>query len=63
MRKDPDKYSHLIHNNNTSTTPSRTQATDYNTASYGQQQPYLSRDYISVLIEEAEKLYDNWLKS
>jgi hypothetical protein len=57
MRKDPDKYSHLIHNNNTSTTPSRTQATDYNTASYGQQQQYPSQAYADMLLDEAEKLY------
>jgi hypothetical protein len=29
MRKDPDKFGHLIYNNNTSSIPPRTQATDY----------------------------------
>jgi hypothetical protein len=38
MRKDPDKYSHLIYNNNNTSSTPRTQARDYYTASYGQQQ-------------------------
>jgi len=59
MRKDQDKYSHLIHNNNTSSTP-RTQATGYNTASYGQQQQYPSE--FDMLLEEAEKLYNKLAK-
>jgi hypothetical protein len=54
MRKDPDKFSHLIYNNNTSLTP-RTQATDYDTASYVQQQQYPSQAYTDMLLEEAEK--------
>jgi len=61
MKNDPDKYNHLIHNNNTSSTPSRTpriQATDYDTASYGQQQQYPSQAYTDMLLEEAEKLYN-----
>ena len=61
MRKDQDKYSHLIHNNNTSSTP-RTQATGYNTASYGQQQQYPSEAYTDMLLEEAEKLYNKLAK-
>ena len=63
MRKDQDKYSHLIHNNNTSSTPSRTQATGYDTASYGQrQQQYPSQAYTGMLLEEAEKLYNKLAK-
>src|ERR1041385_8896693 len=61
MRKDPDKYSHLIHNNNTSSTP-RIQATDYDSASYGQQQQYLSQAYADMLLEQAEKLYNKLAK-
>jgi len=63
MRKAPDKYSHLIHNNtNTSSTPSRTQATDYDTASYELQQHYPSQAYTDMLLEEAEKLYNKLAK-
>ena len=61
MKKDPDTHSHLIHNNNASSTP-RTQATDYDTASYGQQQQYPSQDYITRLLEEAVKLYNKLVK-
>ena len=61
MKNDPDKYSHLIHNNNTSSTP-RTQATDYDTASYEQQQQYPSQAYADMLLEEAEKLYNKLAK-
>ena len=61
MKNDPDKYSHLIHNNNTSSTP-RTQATDYYTASYGQQQQYPSQAYTDMLLEETEKLYNKLAK-
>src|ERR1051326_742042 len=58
MKNDPNKYSHLIYNNNTSSTPSRTQATDYDTSSYGQhQQQYPSQAYTDMLLEEAEKLF------
>ena len=58
MRKDPDKYISLIYHNNTySDTEYNSQY--YETASYGQQQQqYPSQDYISMLIEEAEKLYN-----
>ena len=62
MRKDPDKYSSLIYHNNTSSN------TDYNsqryeTASYmyGQQQ-YPTQAYMDMLIEEAERLYNNLTK-
>ena len=61
MKNDPDKYSHLIYNNNTSSTP-RTQATDYYTASYGQQQQYPSQAYTDLLLEETEKLYNKLAK-
>jgi hypothetical protein len=64
MKNDPDKYSHLIYNNtNTSSTPSRTQATDYDTASYGQQQQqYPSQAYTDMLLDGAEKLYNKLAK-
>jgi hypothetical protein len=62
MRKDPDKHSHLIYNNNTPSAPPRTQATDYHTASYGQQQQYPSQAYTDMLLEEAEKLYNKLAK-
>jgi hypothetical protein len=67
MRKDPDKYSTLIFNNTSSST---TSAADYNSQyhaiSYGHQQ-YTSQDYpieayTSMLLEEAEKLYDKLAK-
>jgi len=61
MRNDPDKYSHLIYNNNTPSTP-RTQATGYYTASYGQQQQYPSQAYTDLLLEETEKLYNKLAK-
>ena len=63
MRKDPDKYSSLIYHN----TPSNA---DYNNQCYAasymygqqQQQQYPSQDYISMLIEEAEKVYNKLTK-
>ena len=63
MRKDPDKYSSLIYHN----TPSNA---DYNNQCYAasymygqqQQQQYPSQDYISMLLEEAEKLYTSLIK-
>ena len=63
MKNDPDRYSHLIYNNNTSSTP-RTQVTDYYTASYGQQQQqqYPSQAYTDMLLEETEKLYNKLAK-
>jgi hypothetical protein len=62
MRKDSDKYSRLLYHNNT---PSNA---DYNNQcyaasyTYGQQQQHSSQDYIDVLIEEAEKLYNKLAK-
>jgi chromosome segregation ATPase len=62
MRKDPDKYSSLIYNNNISSNA------DYNnqcyTASYmyGQQQQYPAQAYMDMLIEEAERLYNKLTK-
>ena len=61
MKNDPDKYSHLIYNNNTSST-TRTQATGYYPASYGQQQQYPSQTYTDLLLEETEKLYNKLAK-
>jgi hypothetical protein len=61
MRKDPDKYSHLIHNNSMSSTADYS-GQSYSTDSYGQQQQHPSQDYIDVLIQEAEKLYNKLAK-
>jgi hypothetical protein len=62
MRKDPDKYSHLIHNNTSSSskTPSTKYSSQYYATSntYGQQQQYPSQAYTDMLLEEAEKLYN-----
>ena len=63
MRKDPDKFNAFIFcdNKSSSSTPqTRGYSQYYDTASYmhGQQQQYPSQDYISVLVEEAEKLYN-----
>ena len=61
MRKDPDRYISLIYHNNTySDTEYNSQ--NYQTASYGQQQQHPSQDYISMLIEESEKLYTSLIK-
>jgi hypothetical protein len=64
MRKDPDRYISLIYHNNTySDTEYNSQ--NYETASYTygqQQQHHPSRDYISMLIEESEKLYTSLIK-
>ena len=62
MRKDPDRYISLIYHNNTySDTEYNSQ--NYETASYGQQQQHHpSQDYISMLIEESEKLYTSLIK-
>ena len=61
MRKDPDRYISLIYHNNTySDTEYNSQ--NYETASYGQQQHHPSQDYISMLIEESEKLYTSLIK-
>jgi hypothetical protein len=61
MRKDPDRYISLIYHNNTySDTEYNSQ--NYETASYGQHKQYPSQDYISMLIEESEKLYTSLIK-
>ena len=59
MRKDPDKFNAFIFcdNKSSSSIPqTRGYRQYYDTVRYGQQQQYPSQDYISVLIEEAEKL-------
>jgi hypothetical protein len=61
MRKDPDRYSSLIYHNSTSSN-TEYNSQNYETASYGQLQQYQSQDYISMLIEEAEKLYTSLIK-
>jgi hypothetical protein len=61
MKKDPDRYSSLIYHNNTSSNTDYN-SQNYDTASYGQQEQYQSQDYISMLIEEAEKLYTTLIK-
>ena len=62
MRKDPDKYSSLIYHNNTSSNADYS-SQYYAADSYGQQQQqYPSQDYIDMLIEEAEKLYNKLTK-
>ena len=64
IRKDPDKYISLIYQN----IPQNATSTDYSsnqyyeTASYGQHQQYPSQDYITMLMEEAEKLYTSLIK-
>jgi DNA repair exonuclease SbcCD ATPase subunit len=64
MRKDQAKYNTLIFCDNTSS--STTQATAYSlyydTVPYGQRQQQPLPDYISMLIEEAEKLYNKLTK-
>ena len=61
MRKDPDKYSQLIYHNTPSSVNYNSQY--YDTASYGQQQQqYPSQAYTDMLLEEAEKLYNNLTK-
>ena len=61
MRKDPSKYSSLIYHNNTSSIADYS-SQYYSADSYGQQQQHPSQDYISVLIEEGEKLYNKLVK-
>ena len=61
MRKNPDRYISLIYHNNTSSN-TEYNSQNYETASYGQHQQYQSQDYISMLIEEAEKLYTSLIK-
>ena len=60
MRKDPSKYSSLIYHNTSSTADYSGQY--YSTDSYGQQQQHPSQDYIDMLLEEAEKLYNKLTK-
>jgi hypothetical protein len=62
IRKDPDRYSSLIYHNNTYS-DTEYDSQNYETASYGQeQQQHPSQDYISMLIEESEKLYTSLIK-
>ena len=62
MRKDPDRYISLIYHNNTYS-DTEYDSQNYETASYGQQQQqHPSQDYISMLIEESEKLYTSLIK-
>ena len=60
MRKDPDRYISLIYHNTFSTADYSGQY--YSTDSYGQQQQHPSQDYIDMLIQEAEKLYNKLAK-
>ena len=66
IRKDPDKYSSLVFKSSSSSTA--TPATDYRSQYYDaasymyRQLQYPSQDYISMLIEEAEKLYSKLAK-
>ena len=65
MRKDPDRYISLIYHNNTySDTEYNSQNSKTASYTYGQQQQqhHPSQDYISMLIEEAEKLYTSLIK-
>ena len=61
MRKDPDRYSSFIYHNSTSSTADYS-GQYYSTDSYGQQQQHPSHDYISMLLEESEKLYTSLIK-
>jgi hypothetical protein len=61
MRKDQDKYSSLIYHNNTSSNADYINRY-YDTAPHGQQQQYPSQNYLDVLIQEAEKLYNKLAK-
>ena len=66
MRKDQDKFNAFTFCDNKSlslTTQTRGYSQYYDTVSYGQQQQqYPSQDYIEVLLEEAEKLYNKLVK-
>jgi small-conductance mechanosensitive channel len=66
MRKNPDKFNAFIFCDNespSSTTQTRDYSQYYDTVHYGQQQQqYPSHDYISMLLEESEKLYDKLAK-
>jgi hypothetical protein len=64
IRKDTDKFNAFIFCDNkssSSTTQTRGYSQYYDTVPYRQQQ-YPSQDYISVLIEESEKLYNKLVK-
>ena len=65
MRKDPDRYTSLMYNSMSSI--SKTQSIGYSSnqhygAASSRQQRYSSLDYISMLLEESEKLYDKLAK-
>jgi hypothetical protein len=63
MRKGPDRYISLIHHDNTySDTEYNSQNPKTASYTYGQQQHHPSQDYISMLIEESEKLYTSLIK-
>jgi hypothetical protein len=61
MRKDPDKYSSLIHYNNASSTRNISQdyiiPSNYHQVSYYTSYDYFFEAYKSTLINDAEKLY------
>ena len=65
MRKDPDTYSSLMYNSMSSIPKTQligySSNPHYRAASSGQQR-YSSLDYISMLLEEAEKLYNKLSK-
>jgi hypothetical protein len=65
MRKDPVKYSSLMYNSTSSIpkTPSTGYSSNqhYGATSSGQQR-YPSLDYMSMLLEESEKLYNKLAK-
>jgi hypothetical protein len=61
IREDPDRYSSLIYHN--TSPPADYISQYYSSDSYGQQQQrYPSQDYISMIIEEGEKLYNKLSK-
>jgi hypothetical protein len=64
MRKDPDKFNAFIFCDNkssSSTTQTSGYSQYYDTVPCGQQQ-YPSQDYIIMLVEESEKLYNKLVK-
>jgi hypothetical protein len=60
IREGPDRYSSLIYHN--TSPPADYISQYYSSDSYGQQQQHPSQDYIDVLIQEAEKLYNKLAK-
>ena len=67
IRKDPDKFNAFIFCDNkslSSTTQTIGYSQYYDTVPYGrqQQQQYPSQDYITMLLEESEKLYNKLAK-